>query len=87
MEFIFELLFELIFEGSLELGMNKKVAMPVRILAMAFVLLIVGAFLAVLFMMALSVMKKKIVFGWLIILFDLFMLGCFLYAIWKRVKK
>ena len=33
MEFLFELLFEIIIEGSIELGSEKTVPMPIRILA------------------------------------------------------
>ena len=40
MEFLFELLFDIIVEGSIELGSEKTVPMPLRILA-AFVVLIV----------------------------------------------
>ena len=40
MDFLFELLFDIIVEGSIELGSEKTVPMPLRILA-AFVVLIV----------------------------------------------
>lgn len=87
MEFIFEILFELIFEGSLEIGTSKKVSMPVRILAMIVFLIVAGGILAVLLFIALAIMKESMIGGTLFILFDLFMLGCVIYAVWKRLKK
>lgn len=87
MELIFELLFELIFEGSLEIGTSKKVSMPIRIVVMTVFFIVVGGFLTLLLLIALSVMKSSVILGWLFILFDLFMFGGIMYAIWKRVKK
>ena len=40
MEFLLELLFDIIVEGSIELGSQKAVPMPLRILA-AFIVLVV----------------------------------------------
>jgi len=40
MEFILELLFDIIVEGSIELGSEKKVPMPLRILALLVVWII-----------------------------------------------
>lgn len=87
MEFIFEILFEFIFEGSLEIGTSKKVPLPVRVLAMIFFVLMSGGFLALFLAIALEIMKNSTFLGWLLILFDLFMLGCIIYAVWKQVKK
>lgn len=87
MELIFELLFELIFEGSLEIGTSKKVSMPIRIVIMTVFFIVVGGFVTLLLLIALSVMKSSVILGWLFILFDLFMFGGIMYAIWKRVKK
>jgi hypothetical protein len=87
MELIFELLFELIFEGSLEIGTSKKVSMPIRIVIMTVFSIVVGGFVTLLLLIALSVMKSSVILGWLFILFDLFMFGGIMYAIWKRVKK
>ena len=40
MEFILELLFDIIIEGSIELGSEKKVPMPLRIIALLVVWII-----------------------------------------------
>lgn len=40
MEFLFELLFDIIVEGSIELGSEKTVPMPLRILAALIVLVV-----------------------------------------------
>lgn len=87
MEFIFEILFELIFEGSLELGTSKKVPLPLRILAMAVFVIVVAGVLGILLVVALEVRKEHVIGGWLLILFDLFLLGCVIRLIWNRIQK
>lgn len=86
MDFICEILFELLFEVSFELGTNKKVAMPIRILAIMVILFFSGAFLAAFLMLTIAAMKKNIVFGWIVILFDIIILGCAIHGIWKKLK-
>jgi len=87
MELIFEILFELIFEGSLEIGTSKKAPLFVRILAMAVFLIASGGVLILIFLIALVIMKKSTVGGWMLIIFDLFLLGCIIYAVGKNIKK
>lgn len=85
-EIVFEIVYELIFEGSLDIGTNKKVSMPVRILAMTVFVILVGGFLAIFVYLALAIMKKNPAFGWMFLLFDLFLLGCIIYGIQKRLR-
>lgn len=85
-EIVFEILFELIFDGSLEIGTSKKVPMPVRILAAIVFLIFAGGILTLLFLAALAVMQNSIVLGWIFILFDMFLAGCIIFSIWKKMK-
>lgn len=87
MEFIFEILYEIIFEGSLEIGTSKKAPILVRILAMAVFFAINGLFLAVFLLISLEIMKKSVVLGWMVILFDCFLLGCLVSTVRKKIKK
>lgn len=57
MEFIFELIFEIIFEGTLELGSNKKVPMPLRILAFLVFVLIYGFIIVAIWTAGYDVLK------------------------------
>lgn len=57
MEFIFELIFEIIFEGTLELGSNKKVPMPLRILAFLVFVLIYGFVIAAIWTVGYGALK------------------------------
>lgn len=86
-EFVFEILFELIFEGSLEIAAHKKIAMPFRILALLLFLLVSVGFLVILFMIAIEIMENtSVALGIIFIIFDVFLLGCIIYAIRKKMK-
>ena len=56
MEFVLELIFDIIVEGSIALGSEKKVPMPLRILALLIVLVIFGGFAAFLFIIGYDLM-------------------------------
>ncbi len=51
MEFIIDLLFEIIVEGAVELSDNKKVPMPLRILALIVCLITIGAIIGMVYLM------------------------------------
>lgn len=86
-EMLFEILFELIFEGSLEIGISKKVSMPIRILAMFLFAAFSGGFLLLFLWIAVESMKSNAVLGWMVVLFDFFLLGCIIYAVRKKIKE
>lgn len=58
MEFILELIFDIIVEGSIELGSEKKVPMPLRILALLVVLILYIGFAGVLFFVGFDAMES-----------------------------
>lgn len=86
MELIVEILLEMVFEGTLETGTSKKVPMPVRILCLVIFLLLIGGFLFFMAFITLEIIKKNIALGCIFVLFDLFLLGCVVYAIRKKIK-
>ena len=57
-ELIFEIILEFIFEGSLELGMNRKVSKPVRILAIALFILVSGGIIALMIWVSVMTMQE-----------------------------
>lgn len=85
-ELVFEVIFEIIFEGSLEIGTSRKVPVPVRILAALIFGLVTGGFLVMLLLIAVQIMKQNAVLGWLFVLLVLFLAGCAIYAVWKKIK-
>lgn len=58
MDFLFELIFEIIIEGSLELGTDRKIPMPLRILALLLFLLIYVAFIGIFAFIAVGCWKR-----------------------------
>lgn len=86
-EMLFDILFDFIFEGSLELGTSKKVSAPIRILAMLAFLTIVGGVLLLFLLLAMEIMKSNKALGWMVVLLDLFMAGCIIYAVRKKIKE
>ena len=70
MDFLIELLAELILEGSLEIGTNRKVALPWRILALVVLLAAFGGVFALLLWLGILLMRDNAAAGWLVIALD-----------------
>ena len=84
-ELIFEIILEFVFEGSLELGMNRKVSKPVRILAIALFILGTGGLIA--FMIWLSVVSMQevaVALGVMLIVLTIIILFG---LVWKFIKE
>ena len=58
MDFLFEVVFSLIYEGSYELGTDKKVRKPIRILALLVFLTLTVSVLGLLLLMSISFINK-----------------------------
>ncbi len=86
MELIFEILFELIFEGSFELAISKESPTAARIIGGLIFGAVAGGVVALLFFIALEIMKKNAFLGWLLILFDLFLAYVICRKIYRKVK-
>lgn len=85
-ELIFEILFELIFEGSIELVTSQKAPTVARVIGGLLFGAIAGGIVALLFFIALEIMKKNAFLGWLIMIFDFFMAVCLCRKIYGRMK-
>lgn len=88
MELIFELIFEIIVEGSLELGVSKKIPWPVRMLALAVFLLIYGALIGLFFFVAMGQMNEgNTVAAVFFISVDIFLAFGVIWAIVKKYRE
>lgn len=87
MEFILELLFEIIIEGSWELVTNKKVPIPLRILAVLVFVGIYGGLIVVFILLGLDAMKTKPVLGWLLIIIAVLLVVGVVYMIRKKWRE
>lgn len=85
MEFLFELLFDIIIEGSIALGSEKKVPMPIRIFATIVVFIVYFGLSGILFYVAYAEMKGFMQI--LLYLVGIFMLGGSVYLIRKMYKR
>ncbi|BBF42365.1 hypothetical protein lbkm_1047 [Lachnospiraceae bacterium KM106-2] len=86
-DFIIEILLELIFEGSVELGTNRKIPMPLRIVALTILIAGSGGLFLLLLWMAVNIMKaRSIVLGGMILLLDLILLASMLHGFRKRLR-
>jgi len=87
MEILFELIFELVLEGCFELISTPKLPKPLRILAFVFFTLVYGSILVVIGMAAWSMIKEaNIAVSILLIVVELLLVGCIIYAIRKSRK-
>ena len=87
MEFIFELIFDIIVEGSIELGSEKKVPMPLRILALLVVLIIfIGMAGIMLFIGYDAMMNGQVAVSILLYAVSVFILAGGMYQVRKMFK-
>ena len=87
MEFIFELIFEIIVEGSIELGSEKKVPMPLRILALLVVLVLYIGFAGAIFFIGYDAMiNDQIGVSILLYAVSVFILAGGMYQVRKMFK-
>lgn len=85
MDILFELIFEIILEGCFELISTPKLPKPLRILAFIFFTLVYGTMLVVIGMSAWSMIKDaNIALSILLIVVEILLVGCIIYAIRKR---
>ena len=94
MEFILELLFEIILEGSLMIGTGdldaeteKKIPMPIRILALLISVGIYGGLIVLFFMLGLDAMETKPAFGWLFVIVAVVFAVLVVYVIRKKWRE
>ncbi len=88
MDFILELLFEIILEGSIELGSERRVPMPIRIIALLFFLLVYGFVIFALFMVGYDAAKSgEKGTAYLIYAIDAFLFIFVIYVIRKKFKE
>ena len=81
MEIIFEILFELIVEGSIGAVGDKKVPIPIRILAAVLLFLIFGTVVGALIYIGISEGS------WILIVVGAVIGLLIVFAVWKTVKK
>ncbi len=86
LELVFEILFELIFEGSFELSASEKTPAAARIMGGLLFGAVTGGVVALLFFVALEIMKKNAFLGWFLILFDLFLAFGICRKIYRKKK-
>lgn len=84
MEFLFEIIFEIILEGSLAVGSNKKICMPLRILALLIFLLIFGGVIFIIGFVGFELFQENTALGIMVFVLDAFLIGG---VVWKFVKK
>ena len=83
-EFIVTLLVELFFDGSIDIFTNKRVSMPLRVLVFTVFVMVMGSFFWLFFWIALN---ANLLLGILLFLFELFLMGCIIYAVRKRILR
>lgn len=81
MEIILEILFELIVEGSIGAVGDKKIPVPIRILAAVFLLLLFGAVVGALIYIGISEGS------WIAVAAGIAIALITVFAIWRTVKK
>jgi len=81
MEIIFDILFELIVEGSIGAVGDKKVPLPLRILAAVFLIVIFGGLVGVLIYIGID--EKN----WIIIICGVIVALFVIAAVWQTVRK
>lgn len=81
MEIILEVLFELIVEGSVEALGDKKVPVPIRILAAAFLVLLLGAVVGALIYIGISERS------WIVLAAGIAIALIAVFVIWRTVRK
>ena len=68
MEFFLEVLFDLILEGSIEIGTSRKVPLVLRILALSLLVVVYGAFVVFLAVVAITMWKEGSIVGSIVVL-------------------
>lgn len=68
MEFLLEFLFDLVLEGSIEIGMSRKVPLPFRILALTLLVLVYGAFIVLLVIVAVTMWQEGSTVGSILVI-------------------
>ena len=68
MEFFLEVLFDLILEGSIEIGTSRKVPLVFRILALSLLVVVYGAFVVFLAVMAVIMWKDGSIVGSILVI-------------------
>ncbi len=88
MEFFLEVLFDLILEGSIEIGTSRKVPLVLRILALTLLVVIYGAFVMFLAVVAVTMWKDgSIVGSILVICIDVLFTCMVVLAIRKKYRE
>ena len=81
MEIIFDIIFELIVEGSIGAVGDKKVPLPLRILAAVFLVVIFGGLVGVLIYIGIA--EKN----WIVLVFGVIIALAVIGAVWQTMRK
>lgn len=81
-EFVVTFLIELFFDGCIDIFTSRKVSMPLRILAVEVFVVVVGGLFWLFFWIAVN---ANVFLGGMLALFELFLVGCIIYAVRKRI--
>lgn len=87
MEFLLELVLEIVLEGSLELVTEKKIPMPLRILALLVFLGIFGGLCVVFICIGLDAMNTRPAVGWLFLIIAVLLAVVVVYAFRKKWRE
>lgn len=88
MEFLLDFLFELVLEGSIEIGTSRKVPLALRILALTLLVLVYGAFVVLLVVVAVTMWQEGATVGSILVIFiDVFFAGMIVLAVRKKFRE
>lgn len=88
MEFLLDFIFELVLEGSIEIGTSRKVPLLLRILALTLLVLVYGAFVVLLVVVAVTMWQEGATVGSILVIFiDVFFAGMIVLAVRKKFRE
>lgn len=88
MEFLLDFLFELVLEGSIEIGTSRKVPLLLRILALTLLVLVYGAFVVLLVVVAVAMWQEGATVGSILVIFiDVFFAGMIVLTVRKKFRE
>ena len=88
MEFLLDFIFELVLEGSIEIGTSRKVPLLLRILALTLLVLVYGAFVVLLVVVAVTMWQEGATVGSILVIFiDVIFAGMIVLAVRKKFRE